>query len=121
MINLARVVNNPKVATDFIIYRKKGEWSNGRFEEEEKPLPFHGTITIAKPKEIEMIPEGDRVGGELIIHCSEQMFTTREGDSKESAGTSDEVLWNEERYKIYAVGPRSNYGYYRAIAMRKDS
>lgn len=119
MITVSRVLNNPKVSTDFIIYRKNGEWINGRFAEVENSITFHGTISVAKPKELEWIPEGDRVGGELSIHCTEEIFTTREGDSENEAGTSDELLWNGERYKIYAVNPYGHFGYYSAIAMKK--
>lgn len=121
MINVAGIVNNPKISRDFIIYRKNGEWLNGRFEEKETSLVFHGVISVAKAKELEWIPEGDRVGGELMIHCTEKIFTTRNNELENDIGTSDELLWNDERYKIYSVSPYSDFGFYKAIAMRKDS
>lgn len=119
MINVNRIVNNPKVSREFIIYRKNGEWINGRFEEKETPVVLRGVISVAKAKELEWIPEGDRVGGELMVHCTEKIFTTRNNEN--DIGTSDELLWNDERYKIYSVSPYSDFGFYKAIAMRKDS
>lgn len=122
MINVSRVINDPRVSQSFIIFRKSGKWQKTRFVQSEDKINMSGVISVAKPKDIEMIPEGDRVGGELVIYSTQEMFTTRKGDnSKENAGTSDELLWHGERYKIYSVSPYVDYGYYKAIAMRKAS
>lgn len=123
MIDVSRVLNDPRVSQSFIIFRKSGKWDKGRFVQEEDEINMSGVISVAKPKDIEMIPEGDRVGGELAIYSTQKIFTTRKGDisQQKDSGTSDELLWNEERYKIYSVSPYSDYGYYKAIAMRKDS
>lgn len=123
MINVSRVINDPRVSQSFSIFRKKGYWDKGRFAQEEAKINMSGVISVAKPKDIEMIPEGDRVGGELSIYSTQEIFTTRKGDiSKEKdSGTSDELLWHGERYKIYSVSPYRDYGYYKAIAMRKAS
>lgn len=123
MIDVSRVLNDPRVSQSFIIFRKSGKWDKGRFVQEEDEINMSGVISVAKPKDIEMIPEGDRVGGELSVYSTQKIFTTRKGDisKQKDSGTSDELLWNEERYKIYSVSPYSDYGYYKAIAMRKAS
>ncbi|MFV3013563.1 hypothetical protein ACLD43_17580 [Clostridium botulinum] len=123
MIDVSRVLNDPRVSQSFIIFRKSGKWDKGRFVQEEVEINMSGVISIAKSKDIEMIPEGDRVGGELAIYSTQKIFTTRKGDmsQQKDSGTSDELLWNEERYKIYSASPYSDYGYYKAIAMRKAS
>ncbi|BDR73334.1 hypothetical protein K144316041_20420 [Clostridium tetani] len=123
MINISRVINDPRFSQTFSIFRKSGEWQKGRFVQKEVEIKMTGVITVAKSKDIEMIPEGDRVGGELAIYSTQEIFTTRKGDiSKEKhSGTSDELLWHGERYKIYSVSPYRDYGYYKAIAMRKAS
>lgn len=113
MINVSRVINNPKVSQLFSIFRKTGDWDKGRFVQVENEIKMQGVISIAKPEDIEMIPESDRVGGEMIIHSTEEIFTTND------EGTSDELLWNGERYKVHSLGPYKDYGYYKAIAMRK--
>ncbi|NHL37740.1 hypothetical protein FDE95_14250 [Clostridium botulinum] len=123
MIDVSRVLNDPRVSQSFIIFRKSGKWEKGRFVQSENNINMQGVISVAKPKDIEMIPEGDRVGGELAIYSTQEIFTTRKGDTskQKDSGTSDELLWNGERYKIYSVSPYSDYGYYKAIAMRKAS
>ena len=117
MINVSKAIRDPRLSQQITIYRKSGEWNKGRFEQTEQQLSMLGVVSIAKSKDIEMIPEGDRVGGEIVIHTLEKIFVTHNSDNNK--GTSDEILWDGERYKIYSVSPYMQYGYYKAIAMRK--
>lgn len=116
MINVAHAVNDPRFSQSFKVFRKSGEWEKGRFVEEEKELNFTGVIAPSKPKEIEMIPEGDRVGGEITIHTTRKLYTTH--STEDNKGTSDQIEWQGERYKLYQVNDFSQYGYYSAIGMR---
>ncbi|NHI49143.1 hypothetical protein FDE94_15115 [Clostridium botulinum] len=119
MISVSRVILDPRFSESFKVYRKSGEWIKGRFIQDEKELDMNGVITPAKPKQIEMIPEGDRVGGEICIHAINKLYTTHSDD--ESEGTSDEIEWHDERYKLYSVGDLSQFGYYSAIGIRLES
>ncbi len=121
MINVSKVITDPRVAKTFTIYRKSGEWVSGRFEQTENPMQLTGVISVASAREIEQIPEGDRVGGEIVIHCTQEIFTTHTSDTSSDTGTSDELLWHGDRYKIYSVSPYSDYGYYKAIGQRMAS
>lgn len=122
MINVAHAINDLRFAQKFKVFRKSGEWIKGRFIEIEKEIMMIGVITPSKPKEIEMIPEGDRVGGEITIHTTRKLYTTRSIDTAEengeNQGTSDIIEWQHERYKLYQVNDYSQYGYYSAIGMR---
>ena len=122
MINVAHAINDPRFSQKFKVFRKSGEWVKGRFIESEKEISMIGVITPSKPKEIEMIPEGDRVGGEITIHTTRKLYITRSIDASEdngeNQGTSDIIEWQGERYKLYQVNDYSQYGYYSAIGMR---
>lgn len=118
MINVSRVINDPRFSESFKVYRKSGEWIRGRFNQEEKEITMNGVITPAKPKEIEMIPEGDRVGGEISIHTTSKLYTTHALDKEDTEGTSDEIEWHGERYKLYSLNDFSQFGYYSAIGIR---
>lgn len=122
MINVAHAITDPRFSQKFKVFRKSGEWIRGRFEEIEKEISMIGVIAPSKPKEIEMIPEGDRVGGEITIHTIRKLYTTRSIDTSEdngeNQGTSDIIEWQGERYKLYQVNDYSQYGYYSAIGMR---
>lgn len=117
MINVSRIVNDSRFSQSFKVFRKSGEWIKGRFVQKENGININGVITPAKPKEIEMIPEGDRVGGEISIHTTSKLYATHSLEN-EAEGTSDEIEWQGERYKLYQVNDYSQYGYYSAIAMR---
>lgn len=114
-VNVSRVVLSPKLSQTFSVFRQTGKFVRGRPSQAESEIKLRGVIKPAKAQEIEMIPEGDRVGGEVVIYATEKLRVTSE------SGTSDEVLWNGDRYKIYSVSPYSDYGYYKAIAVRKES
>lgn len=117
LIKVERIVNDPRFTQSFKVFRKSGEWIKGRFIQSETEITFSGVITPAKPKQIEMIPEGDRVGGEISIHTTTKLYTTHSLEG-ENEGTSDEIEWQGERYKLYQVNDYSQYGYYSAIGMR---
>lgn len=122
MINVAKAITDPRFSQKFKVFRKSGEWVKGRFTESEKEISMIGVVTPSKPKEIEMIPEGDRVGGEITIHTTRKLYTTRSINTseanEENQGTSDIIEWQSERYKLYQVNDYSQYGYYSAIGMR---
>nr|WP_243123184.1 hypothetical protein [Clostridium carnis] len=122
LINVAKAITDPRFSQKFEVFRKSGEWIRGRFEEIEKEISMIGVIAPSKPKEIEMIPEGDRVGGEITIHTIRKLYTTHAIQDEESEdefeGTSDQIEWQGKRYKLYQVNDYSQYGYYQAIGMR---
>lgn len=115
MINVSRVIKDPRFSQSFKLFRKEGKFIKGRFEQVETETSLRGVIKPASPEDIEMIPEGDRVGGEIVIHTTSELKVTN------NEGTSDEIDWNNERYKLYAVLPYKDYGFYKAIAIRKES
>lgn len=117
MINVSRVINDPRVSQSFTTFRKSGKWIKGRFEQGESEIIMNGVVLPATPEEIQQIPEGDRKGGEISVHTLEKLYTTHEDQNFK--GTSDEILWHGERYKLTSVGDRSDYGYYKALGTRK--
>ena len=116
MINVSRVIKDPRFRQTFKLFRKEGKFVGGRLQQIEVEQSLSGVIKPASAKEVEMIPEGDRIlGGEMVIHTTSELKVTSD------EGTSDEIEWNNERYKLYAVSPYKDYGFYRAIAIRMVS
>ncbi|MBX4266541.1 hypothetical protein [Clostridium estertheticum] len=123
MINVERVVNG-RNSQPFIVYRKSGSWVAGRWVQTEEPIPLTGTITVAKEKDLQQVPEGDRVGGEIAVYCTKALYTTRAADdpiTSTKPGTSDEVLWQGERYRLFTLSPYMDYGYYKGVGIRMAS
>jgi hypothetical protein len=126
MIDISFLISDPDFAQTFKVYRKTGDWApNGEFVTTETEMSMIGAISIANAKQIEFIPEGDRIGGEIAIHTTEILYNSRSADETETpikeAGLSDEIEWHGDRYKIYQVNEYSDYGYYFAIGQRKAS
>lgn len=121
MINLSRVITDPRIAQKkpFTVYRKSGDWQGGRWVQAETPISMQGIITPATAKDITQVPEGDRTGGELTILTLEPVYVTHLDDNFK--GTSDEILWNNERYRVFNVFPWNEFGFYHAIAIRMIS
>lgn len=120
MIDVSRVVIG-KNSQSFTVYRKTGSWVLGRWVDIEKSIPFSGTITIAKEKDLTQVPEGDRVGGEIAIYTIKALYVThatKDPVTGVDAGTSDEVLWQGDRYRLFNSNPYSDYGYYKLIGVR---
>jgi hypothetical protein len=122
MIDVSFLISDPAFAQTIKVYRKAGDWApNGEFVITENEIQMAGVISIANAKQIEFIPEGDRIGGEIAIHTLEALYNSRNATETEQAGVSDEILWHGDRYKIYQVNEYSDYGYYFAIGQRKAS
>ena len=124
MLDMSSIVLDPTFSQTFTVYRKTGDWApNGEFVVTENPITMIGVISIANAKQIEFIPEGDRIGGEIAIHTTQILYNSRSADETETpikeAGLSDEIEWHGDRYKIYQVNEYSDYGYFFAIGQRK--
>jgi hypothetical protein len=118
MINVSRVLSSKNFNQAFTVYRKKGHWDKGAIVQAEDTLTFQGVISVASPKEILQVPEGDRVSGIMVFYSSSEIYTTRAWGTEYQAdyGTSDELVWRGERYKVVHVAPYGDYGYYKAFA-----
>lgn len=125
MLDLSSVVIDTRFAQSFKVYRTSGDWVGARFvENKPEEITMVGTISIANAKQIEFIPEGDRVGGEIAIHTVAPLYCSRnvtDNSGNDKPYIADEILWHDENYKIYQVNEYSDYGYYFAIGQRKTT
>lgn len=116
MINLAHVIHSPMLSQSIKIERSAGEWENGEFVPgmRKRTISLQGIVTVASPRDLRMVPEGDRQSGAMKLLTQERLYVTGEnGDNY-----SDVLLWRGERYRIYSVTPDADYGFYRSIATR---
>lgn len=124
MINVGRIINSRNFAQTYTVYRQTGQWVSGRWvEDEETPIKIHGTVTALNPNDLVQVPEGDRVVGMMNFYAQQQLYTTRaEGaDPGDPGGTSDQIDWHGERYRISSVVPWGDFGFYKAVGVRMVS
>lgn len=113
LLNVADVILDPLFVQSFGVKRQSGAWTKGAWVPGTvSNLTLTGTIIPASPKDIDQIPEGDRITGMMAFYTTAETFVTR------STGTSDVLTWNGEDYKVMLVNPYSDYGYYKALAVR---
>lgn len=118
MLNVSRVLQSKNFSQNFKVYRKKGHLLKGELIQSEDILTFKGVVTVASPKELNQVPEGDRISGMMVFYSQNEIRITRAGgiESQDTFGTSDELEWQGKRYKVLKVNPYVDYGYFKAFA-----
>ena len=117
-VNLSRVVHSPRMSQKITILRRTGSWVDGTWVQSEQPatLTMRGIVTVANAKDLQQVPEGDRLQGAVRILTTERIYIT-DGPGYE---TTDMVLWRGARYRIVTVTPDVDYGFFRSIGSRLD-
>jgi len=119
MLDMSEILYDPDVSQDFIVNRQTGTWQNGRFVEVGSPiLTMTGAVLPATPKQIEQLPEGDRVTGVMAFYSDKKIYVTHKDDGSGNAGTSDQIEWDGQRYRVSKVDPFGDYGFYVAYGVQ---
>jgi hypothetical protein len=120
MLNVSRVINSPQFQQAFTVIRNHGTFDQGRWDSVTEELNFSGIITPLSTKDINQLPEGDAIKGGISVYSTEPIYTTRLTSTSGSAGgVSDEITWQGEQWRVMSVQQFSDYGYYKATAVRK--
>ena len=117
---LSEIINDPDLAEAFTIIRSSGSFASGGWRNVQTNIKSYGVIDNAQGQDLEMIPEGDRVLGAIVIHTEAPMYVSHEDpvDGVNSPGISDIVVWHGQQWRLMHVSDRSNRGYYSAVAVR---
>ena len=117
-VNLSRVVHSPRMSQKITILRRTGSWQYGTWVQSDQPetLTMRGIVTMASAKDLQQVPEGDRLTGSIKILTTERIFIT-DGSGHD---TTDMVFWRGARYRVVTVTPDIDYGFYRSIGTRLD-
>ena len=119
MINVSELIHDPDFAQNFQVIRRPGKWSEGKWViENPQQFNLHGVITVASARDINMVPEGERIKGMMSFYSTEPLYTTRVENSTAPSQISDELLWRGEKYKIIKINPHIDWGFYQALAVR---
>ena len=118
LLNVSEVLLSPEFIQPVKVFRKReGYFDKGKFIQREETFTFDMIVSAVSEKEIEMIPEGDRIKDAKTFHCLQEIFTTQDPDNGE-ARTSDMLEWKKQRYKIISLTDNSDYGYYKAYGVK---
>jgi hypothetical protein len=116
LINVAELMTDPDFTQVLKVWRQTGEWIAGEFVYgEEVMLSVPGIVTVANVKDLEQVPEGDRVKGTMCFYSTFKLELTRNSPDQ---GTSDQIEWRGERYRLFQIMPQFDYGYNKAFGAR---
>lgn len=118
MINLAEVVTDPDFAQSFTLNRSSGSFGLGGWQDRQTLVTMYGVIQPATARDLEQLPEGDRVKGTMLFHSIYPMYTTHMNDGQ--AGISDVIQWGGDNWRIAYVWPWQDFGFYKAAAVRLE-
>lgn len=117
-VNVRRVIQSPRMVQTYQVTRTFGSWVRGRFiSDNPKIFKVRGIVTVLSAKELQFLPEGDRVMGTMAFYSQEELYVTHAG---EQPGLSDTILWHGNQYKIIQTNPWTDYGYYQNIGVRME-
>ena len=113
MIDVSELLNDPDLCESFMITRTTGTFQIGGWVKSvPQVIQAYGAVRNTSGKELEMIPEADRVKNSLTFRSITPMFITSEANSQ----ISDVLSFHGEQYRVLAVKDYSSQGYYLAIA-----
>jgi len=117
LINVAELANDPDFAQAFTILRSSGgKFVSGVWQNNQTTIQSYGPISVAKARDLEMIPEGDHVVGAMVFWSAQPLYATN--GSGANGEVSDILLWNDHQWRVMTVSQYKDYGFYRAVAVR---
>jgi len=123
MIDISEMMSDPDFAQEFTVYRQVGANIAGRYVVNEITINLYGVIIPATTRDLEQIPEGDRVTGMMVFYVpiDTPLYITQ-ADTLAGAGTntsitSDQCVWRSKRYRVYQTNAYDDFGYVKAICV----
>jgi hypothetical protein len=109
------VLSDADVCSPFTIQRNPGQFSGGGWQAyTPQIIRAFGAVRNATGRELEMVPEADRVHESMSFRSTTPMYMTDEA----MGITADILTWNGEQYRVVLSKNYSEQGYYFAIARR---
>lgn len=115
LIDFADIANDPDLGDEITIIRSDGSFgAGGWIPGQPSNIQACGVIGIADDEALAQVPEGDRVTGSLQLVTATPIFPTLANKS----GTSDQILWLNNTYRVQASQPWKHAGFWSAILVR---
>ena len=115
MINLAELITDPDFAQKFQIIRKAGSYLKGRYQTEEIRESVIGIVDPVNAKDLEFIPEADRMKSSKTFYSHSSLSLGNNDD------TADICVYKGRRFKLVNVAEYEDYGYWRSIGVDMGS
>lgn len=128
MLDVSEAVLSPDlgVPQGFTVLRSAGSFVMGVWKMQQTQIPMQGVISAASDTEMDMIPEGDRILGAMVIHTDQPILTTQDipANPGGTQGYSSDIIVlsdTSEKYRVLRVSRIPGSGFYKAIAYRMST
>lgn len=115
-INLGDIARSPEFSSNYIIKRQTVNYVNGDPVFAEELINLYGTVTTASTKDVDLTEFSDRGLGMLKFYAKNFIFLT----TSETNEVADEILFQNETYKVVKTGEYQMFGYNYAIGLRQQ-
>jgi hypothetical protein len=116
MINVSEIITDPDLCQAFTVNRQSGQFGAGGWVPGAVTvIPMTGIAYPATEKEIKQVPEGDRATEAFAFYSTQELFVTHNDGVP---GTSDQIVYQGDTYRLYADKNWSAAGYWKAIGVR---
>jgi len=118
MIDISEIINDPDFMQDVVVTRSAGYFAIGGWvEDTAATLTYKGVVLPTTSRDIQQVPEADRVTESMTFYTHEKLYVTHGGDTA-SDGTSDKIEYLGSSYKLVKVIDYTAFGYNKAIGVR---
>jgi hypothetical protein len=118
-IDVSEVINSPEFQQSFTVKRSSGYWQNGVWQSARTDLTIWGVTSVASPKQLRMVPEGDINESMRVFWTTEQLETTNSNQAVDSTGgSSDIVIHDGTWFRIISSRWMADYGYWESVGAR---
>ena len=115
MLNLSRVAVSPTLGSPYQIVRTTGHFdAGGWISDAPATLNAFGIVSAGTDRDLQQVPEGDRVTGSKFFVWIKPIYQTNESRS----GISDVILFGGDQYRVKTVLVNGEAGYWKVHAVR---
>lgn len=116
MITVGETLADGDFRQSVTVYRQSGSWSTAGDWTlgTETALTISAVVTIATSADLDQLPEGDQQKGAIAVFATSPLILT------DGTQTSDQILWHGTRWRVAQLYDRSQYGYWKAVAVKMN-
>jgi hypothetical protein len=114
-VDLTEALSDPQLGEGFAVTRTVGQFGAGGWQVTSvSTIQMSGVISIASSRDVDTLPEADRVHEMIVINSLVEIFVT----SADKSNTSDVVNYQGKKFRVLRVFNYASRGYWWAIAGR---
>ncbi len=114
-MNVGRVLFRAALTQPITVYRQNGSWIGGRWTPGSPlPIPMQAVVNVPSGDTLDMLSQADQESGAIEVFVPAPLHL----ELTQATGTSDQIQWNGDTYRVMHVWDWSANGYVKALAVK---